>query len=69
MVKRRDIIKDLLSKGMIIDEGKRNNRHARVVNPSNGMKAPLARHREISFLTVKALYKELDLEVPDNLNR
>lgn len=54
---------------MIIDEGKRNNRHARVVNPSNGMKAPLARYREISFFTVKALYKELGLEVPDNLNR
>jgi hypothetical protein len=69
VVKRRDIIKDLLNKGMIIDEGKRNNRHARVTNPWNGLKAPLARHREISFYTVKALYKELGLEEPVNLKR
>ena len=69
MVKRRDIIKDLLNKGMIIDEGKRNNRHARVTNPWNGLKAPLARHREISFYTVKALCKELGLEEPANLKR
>lgn len=69
MVKRREIINDLKSKGLIVDEGKRNNRHAKVINPFNNLKAPLARHREISYFTVKELYKELGLDEPINLHR
>ena len=69
MVKRRDIINDLKNKGMIINEGKRNNRHAKIINPYNNLKAPLARHREISFFTVKVLYSELGLDEPTNLKR
>ncbi len=69
MVKRRDIIHDLEKQGMIINEGKRNNRHAKIINPFNDHKAPLARHRELSYFTVKALYKELGLKEPLNLKR
>ena len=35
MVKRRDVVNDLKKLGMIIDEGKRNNRH---FNPYTNLK-------------------------------
>lgn len=69
MVKRRLLVLDLKSKGLIIIEGKRNNRHAKIVNPFNGCKAPLPRHREIDFFTAKSIYKELGLEIPNSLKR
>lgn len=69
MVKRRDIVNDLIKQGMIVDEGKRNNRHAKIINPFNNKKAPLARHRELAYFTVKALYKGLGLNEPKNLKR
>ena len=69
MVKRRDVVNDLKKLGMIIDEGKRNNHHAKVINPYTNLKAPLARHRELSFFTVKEIYKQLGLDESRNLTR
>lgn len=69
MVKRRDIVRDLKGLGMIVDEGKRSNRHAKITNPFNNREAPLARYRELNYYTVTALYKELGLKEPVNLKR
>ena len=67
MVKRRDIVSDLTKLGATIIEGKRNNRHAKVV--LNNRKAPLPRHREVTFYTLKELYKQLGLDAPNHLTK
>ena len=67
MVKRRDIVADLNKNGATIIEGKRNNRHAKIVY--NSHKVPLPRHREISNYTAKEIYSQLGLPFPKHLSK
>lgn len=67
MVKRRDIVADLNKQGATIIEGKRNNRHAKIVYKSR--KAPLPRHKEIAFQTAKQIYLQLGLPFPKHLSK
>lgn len=60
MVKRRDLLKDLKKKGMIVDE--HGGRHAKLLNPKNNLTAPLPRHKEINDFTAKEIYKQLGLK-------
>ncbi|MBV7391065.1 type II toxin-antitoxin system HicA family toxin [Enterococcus sp. ALS3] len=60
MVKRRDLLKDLKKKGIVVNE--HGGRHAKLINPQNNLTAPIPRHKEIDDFTAKAIYKQLGLK-------
>lgn len=62
MVTRRKLVKDLLSKGIFLNE--HGGRHAKLINPTNHHTAPLPRHTEIAPETAKEIYDQIGLKHP-----